>query len=87
MGVVRGAPNADLAERFVEFILSEDMQRIGAEFPYTPVRPGVLPADSFVSLESLAAGIDVLLLPDEELAVAKRPELQSRFEAYIRQRQ
>lgn len=86
MGVVNGARNPELAKEFIKFILSEDMQRIGAEFPYTPVRPGVLDEDSFVSLDNLAADINVLLLPDPELAEQVRPEMQSKFESYIRNR-
>lgn len=86
MGVVNGARNPELAKKFIEFILSEDMQRIGAEFPYTPIRPGVLDADSFVSLDNLKDEINTLLLPDPELAEELRPEIQAKFEAYIRSR-
>lgn len=87
MGVVNGARNRELAERFVAFILSEEMQRIGAEFPYTPVRPGVLPADSFISLDNLANDIEVLLLPDPGLETVIRPIRQERFETKLRRRQ
>jgi iron(III) transport system substrate-binding protein len=87
MGVVKGARNKELAERFITFILSEDMQRIGAEFPYTPVRPGVLEPDSFISLDNLASDINVLLLPDPDLEAAVRPTRQERFETMLRRRQ
>jgi len=86
VGVVKGANNPELAKAFIEFILGEDMQRIGAEFPYTPIRPGVLDEDSFVSLDNLKDDIEVLLLPDPELAEAVRPIIQEKFEGYIRQR-
>lgn len=86
VGVVNGAKNPELAQRFIEFLLGEDMQRIGAEFPYTPVRPGVLDADSFVSLDNLKDGIEVLLLPDPDVAEHARPAIQEKFEQYIRQR-
>lgn len=86
VGVVKGAKNPELAKKFIEFLLGEDMQRIGAEFPYTPIRPGVLDADSFVSLDNLKDGIEVLLLPDPDLAEEARPAIQENFERYIRQR-
>ncbi len=66
--------------------MGEDMQRIGAEYPYTPIRPGVLDADNFVALENMAKQIDVLLLPDPEQAEASRGIIQEKFEGYIRQR-
>lgn len=86
MGMVKGARNPELAKEFMKFILSEDMQRIGAEFPYTPIRPGVLDADSFVSLDNLKDDIHTLLLPDPELAEELRPEIQSTFESFMRRR-
>lgn len=86
MAVVNGAQNPELANRFIEFILSEDMQRIGAEFPYTPVRPGVLEPDSFISLDNLADQIGVLLLPDPELEAEIRPMRQEFFETMLQRR-
>jgi iron(III) transport system substrate-binding protein len=86
VGVVNGAKNPELAKKFIEFLLGEDMQRIGAEYPYTPIRPGVLDADNFVALENMAKQIDVLLLPDPEQAEASRGIIQEKFEGYIRQR-
>lgn len=86
MGMVNGARNPELAKKFIEFILSEEMQRIGAEFLYSPIRPGVLPDDSFVSLDNLKDDIQTLLLPDPELAEELRPEIQAKFESYIRRR-
>jgi len=86
MGMVNGARNPELAKKFIEFILSEEMQRIAGEYLYSPIRPGVLPEDAFVSLDNLKNEIDSLLLPDAELAEALRPEIQAKFEAYMRQR-
>jgi len=86
MGMVNGARNPELAKKFIEFILSEEMQRIAGEYLYSPIRPGVLPEDAFVSLDNLKNEIDTLLLPDAELAEALRPEIQAKFEAYMRQR-
>jgi len=86
VGIVNGTKNKELAEKFIAFILSEDMQRYGAEYLYTPIRPGVLSAEYFFSLENLSRQIEVLLLPDAELAEQYRPMIQEKFEAYIRQR-
>lgn len=84
VGVVKGAKNPELAAKFIAFLLGEDMQRIGAEYPYTPVRPGVLEEDSFVSLDNIKENIEILLLPDPEGAEDARPAIQENFERYIR---
>lgn len=86
MGIMVGAPNPELAGRFIDFVLSEEMQGIAAEMGYTPIRAGVVPADSPISLETLEEQIHVLLLPDPELADEKREEMQERFEQYMRAR-
>ena len=86
MGIVVGAPNPELAEKVIDFVLGHEMQALAARHGYTPIRAGVVPADSPISLETLAAEIQVLLLPDPELADAVREEMQAKFEAYLRQR-
>lgn len=85
VGIVKGTKKAELATKFIEFLLGEEMQKIGAEFPYTPIRPGVLAEDSFVSLDNLKEGIEVLLLPDPEITEEARPAIQANFERYLRQ--
>lgn len=41
IGIVNGAKNAELAQHFVDFILSEKGQQVTSETGYTPVREGV----------------------------------------------
>ncbi|KAA9297511.1 MULTISPECIES: ABC transporter substrate-binding protein [Aerococcus] len=41
IGIINGAKNAELAQHFVDFILSERGQEVTAEIGYTPVREGV----------------------------------------------
>jgi iron(III) transport system substrate-binding protein len=86
MGIVVGAPNPELAERVIDFVLGMEMQALAAAHGYTPIRAGVVPAESPISLETLEAQIKRLILPDAELAEAVREEMQARFEAYLRNR-
>lgn len=41
IGIINGAENAEMAQHFVDFILSEDGQNVTSEMGYTPVREGV----------------------------------------------
>lgn len=84
MGIVAGAKHPELAKKFVEFILSDQMQSYGAQFLYIPVKKGVLPASDPASLESVSSKIKVILTPDPILAEKARSEIQERFGEYIR---
>jgi iron(III) transport system substrate-binding protein len=84
MGIVAGGPNPDLAREFVDFILSEDMQRRGADYMYIPVIPGVIDPSLPFSLESATANIGTIYPPDPELAEENRQLIQDTFGAYIR---
>lgn len=57
IGILKGAANAQAAEKFVDFILSEEGQTATAKMGYTPVRKGV-PAP-----EGLKAVQDIQPLP------------------------
>lgn len=41
IGIINGAENAEMAQHFVDFILSEEGQNVTSEMGYTPVREGV----------------------------------------------
>jgi len=84
MGVVAGAKHPELAKKFIEFILSDQMQSYGAQYLYIPVKKGVLPASDPASLESVSSKIKVILTPDPSLDEKARPEIQQKFGEYIR---
>ncbi len=86
MGIVLGAPNPELAAKVIDYILSLEMQALAAAHGYTPIRSGVVPPESPISVETLEAQIKRLILPDAALAEATREEMQARFEAYLRNR-
>lgn len=84
MGIVAGAKHPALAKKFIDFILSDQMQSFGAEYLYIPVKKGVLPASDPASLEAVSSKIKVILIPDSSLAEKARPEIQEKFGEYIR---
>ncbi|GAB1481473.1 ABC transporter substrate-binding protein [Treponema sp.] len=84
MGVVAGAKHPVLARKFIDFILSDQMQSFGAQYLYIPVKKGVLPASDPASLESVSAKIKIILTPDPSLDEKARPEIQQNFGEYIR---
>jgi len=84
MGVVKGARHPELAKKFIEFILSDQMQKFGSQYLYIPVKKGVIPADSPASLEYVSSQLKTILLPDRSLEEKARGEIQSKFGEYIR---
>ncbi len=84
MGIVAGAKHPNLAKKFIEFILSDQMQKFGADYLYIPVKKGVIPASSAASLESVSSKIKVILLPDSSYEEKANREIQEKFGEYIR---
>jgi len=84
MGIVAGARHPNLAKKFIEFILSDQMQKFGSEYLYIPVKKGVIPADSPASLESVSSKIKTILLPDSSYEAKANKEIQEKFGEYIR---
>lgn len=84
MGIVAGARHPNLAKKFIDFILSDQMQLFGAEYLYIPVKKGLLPASNPASLENASAQIKTLLLPDPSLEEKARADIQAKFGEYIR---
>ena len=84
MGIVAGAKHPELAKKFIDFILSDQMQSFGAQYLYVPVKKGVLPADDPASLESVSSRIKVVLIPDLSLDEKAKGEIQTKFGDYIR---
>jgi len=73
-----------LPKKFIDFILSDQMQLFGAEYLYIPVKKGLLPASNPASLENASAQIKTLLVPDPSLEEKARADIQAKFGEYIR---
>lgn len=85
-GVVKGAKNPDLAEEFINYLLSPEGQVVMAQTNHIPVRPGVKAPRPEASLEWASKNIPRVLVPDPVLAAAKRDEVMRRFDAYTQGR-
>ncbi len=84
MALVKGAKHPELAKKFIDFILSDDMQRLGAKYLYIPVKTGVVDPSEPFSLESVSAKIKNVIIPDEAAADASRARMQETFGEFIR---
>ena len=84
MGIVAGAKHPVLARKFIDFILSDEMQTLGSTYLYIPVKKGVLPASNPASLEAVSSKIKKIYIPDPVLADQAREEIQKKFGEYIR---
>jgi iron(III) transport system substrate-binding protein len=84
MGIVAGARHPELAKKFIDFILSDQMQSFGAQYLYIPVKKGVLSASDPASLEAVSSKIKLVLIPDPSLDEKAKSEIQSKFGDYIR---
>jgi iron(III) transport system substrate-binding protein len=67
MGLVKNAPHPNVAALFMEWMITEDAQRVFAEAHYTPVRIGIRAKDPEGNIEG------VRLLPTEDWTT--KPEL------------
>ncbi|OAA27117.1 hypothetical protein AT15_05345 [Kosmotoga arenicorallina S304] len=84
MGIVKGAKHPELAKKFIDFILSDQMQKEGSKYLYTPVKKGVIDPSEPFSLEAVASTVENLILPDSDFANEVRPIMQEKFGEYIR---
>lgn len=53
IGILKSSKNPELAEAFVDFVLSEDGQKLAAEIGYTPVKSGVAAPEGLKSIDEL----------------------------------
>ncbi len=84
MGMVKGAPNAELAKAFMKFILSPAGQVHMANQFAIPIRGGVKATahNLDVSLDAMVRQVTKLVVLDTELGERVRPEIVRRFDAY-----
>ena len=64
VGIVKGTPNREAAEAFVDFLLSEEGQELAAEMGYLPLRDDVAPPAGFPNLSD----VTILSADNAELA-------------------
>ncbi|CAM3530461.1 ABC transporter substrate-binding protein [Hydrogenibacillus schlegelii] len=79
VAIVKGTKNIKAAQAFVDFILSEEGQKLEAELGYTPIRPGIAPPEGMRPAESL----QVLGADPKEMARTREAE-KEKFAALFR---
>jgi ABC-type Fe3+ transport system substrate-binding protein len=84
MGMVKGAPNPDLAQTFMKFVLSPAGQVHTANQFAIPIRAGVRPTAHSVdvSLDAMVRQVSKIIVIDNALAQRVRDEIMRRFDAY-----
>jgi iron(III) transport system substrate-binding protein len=84
VGMVRGAPNADLARQFMKFILSPAGQTNSINNFQNPVRAGIRPTTHNVdlSIEAVVRQVPKIVVVDIEVAERIRGEIMRRFDMY-----
>lgn len=63
VGIMKNTEEEAAAKAFIDFILSEDGQKMQAEIGYTPIREGITPPEGLKSIED----IEVLQAPLDEM--------------------
>lgn len=53
IGIINGADNADMAEFFVDYILSEEGQTVTSEMGYTPMREGIAAPEGLKGVDEI----------------------------------
>jgi len=86
MALVKNAKHPELAKKFMDFILSNEMQREGAKYLYIPAKKGVLEADHPAALENVTSKMGKILVGDSERAEEVTPKVQEVFGKYIREK-
>lgn len=69
IGIMKDAANVPAAQAFVDFVLSEEGQKLSAEIGYAPIRKGVAPPEGLRSIEEMTMlSADLVQLTDEREA-------------------
>ncbi|NGZ74088.1 ABC transporter substrate-binding protein [Saccharibacillus alkalitolerans] len=74
IGILKDAKNAEGAEAFVDFVLSEEGQKLAADIGYTPVREGIDAPEGLKSLDEMK-----LMSADLKTLTAEREEDKKKF--------
>jgi iron(III) transport system substrate-binding protein len=84
MGMVRNAPNPDLAKAFMKFVLSPSGQLNAVNNFQNPVRAGIRPTahNVDISVDAVIKQVPKLIVVDLALAERVRNDVMRRFDAY-----
>lgn len=84
MGMVKGAPNPDLAKQFMKFVLSAPGQVNSANNFQNPIRAGIRATihDIDLSIDGLVRQVPKIIVVDTDLAEKRRSEVMRRFDVY-----
>lgn len=74
VAIMQGADNLDAAQKFVDFVLSQQGQELVSQQGYLPARDDVTPPEGFPERDSIA-----LMPVDIEQTLAQEAELKQRF--------
>lgn len=88
VGMVRGAPHPYVAQRFIEFHFSRELQAALPDIHWVPVRRDVRTKRPDLSLDVLERQIPRMILPDDRLihSAEVRAEIFRKFDEYVRRR-
>ena len=84
MGMVKGAPNPELAKTFMKFVLSAPGQVNSANNFQNPIRAGIRATahNLDLSIDALVRQVPKIVVVDADLAEKLRAEVMRRFDAY-----
>lgn len=82
MALVKNSRHQELGKKFIDFILSDQMQILGAEYLYLPVKKGIdNPSESY-SLSSISSKLNRVILPDVKISDENKNKLNAIFGRY-----
>ncbi|RUR35310.1 ABC transporter substrate-binding protein [Vreelandella populi] len=73
VAIMAGAKNVDAAQKFVDFVLSEEGQQLVSEQGYLPAHPGVTPPEGFPARDTIELmPVDIAQALEHEAALKQR---------------
>lgn len=73
VAIMAGAKNVDAAQKFVDFVLSEEGQQLVSEQGYLPAHPGVTPPEGFPARDTIELmPVDIAQALEQEEALKQR---------------
>jgi iron(III) transport system substrate-binding protein len=70
IGIMKGTDNEETAKAFVDFVLSEEGQKLAAEIGYTPIREGIAAPEGLRTLDEM----NILTAETSELLKAREED-------------
>ncbi|MBP5979968.1 MAG: ABC transporter substrate-binding protein [Halomonas sp.] len=73
VAIMAGAKNVDAAQKFVDFVLSQEGQQLVSEQGYLPAHPGVTPPEGFPARDTIKLmPVDIAQALEQEAALKQR---------------